>query len=253
MTNTSEQDEPVIYKVPSALLVPVLGGAGYALAHAHEAEYLAFFGVPEDLVRVTIGTAIVATGSLLSVLAPALYLTYFFSGGLRDQDGKFTGRPEVLVALLLFMLFVFDQLVQPSWKIRVGYMVGVAVLVPLISATASVLRERAKSRANAPSQPLNPASWLLPLIGPDVLVVVALIAASYQMAGLIGMVQARKQTQFFTLDDPSGFVALRFYDDTVIAASLDRTNRTVGPVIRLPSPEKIVARRETLGPLKALR
>lgn len=251
--SASEGEQPVIYRVPSALLVPALGAAGYALAHAYEASYLAYFGVPEGLVRVSVNTAIVAFGSLLSVVLPAFYMTYFLTGALRGRDGKFTGRPEVLAALLLFMFFVFDALMRPSWPVRAGYIVAVVVLVPVFGAVVSLLRERAKNRVGSSAQPLNPADWLIPLIGLDALVVLGVIGAGHAMAGLVGTVHARSQTEFLTLDDPSGFVALRVYDGMVVAAALDRANHTVGPGVRLPNPDKIMAKREVLGPLKPLR
>lgn len=242
--------QPVLYRIPSALVVPALGAAGYALAHAFESAYLAYFGLPDSLVRVSINSVIVATGSLLSVVVTAFYLTFAVASGLRNEKGEYGGKPEVLAALLVFVVFVLDTLFMPSWKVRLGYMSAIAVSALVIGRAARNWRERASQRTAPSSSFGNPVNPLLPWIGWDLVLFTGLLFAAHGMASLVGSAHARRETRFLTLNDPSGFVVLRVYDDSVIAVSLDRTNHSVGPDIKILRPEGLAAKREVLGPLK---
>lgn len=254
---------PFLMSFPPALVVAGAGAAGYWLAHVYEASFLAHFGLPGSLVRVSTNTTLVAAGATLSTVWGA-FLTAVLVPQLlgRGSLAAFSSGIFIL-STMAFRLSVGVHLFGRAWREWLPWLVGF-----LVSLVIMVLVARWKARPAAPSAGGTAAepepnadlvyavatpgvvSALAPWIGREGLLLLWALFLAQDVARDAGRAKAEQQSEFMIAD---GRVVLRAYDDLLIAAPFNRATREIGEeyvLIGTGGRGTTTVRRETVGPLR---
>jgi hypothetical protein len=216
---------------------------GYAVAFAHEAGYLAHFGIPWDVISLDLTRVLIAIAALLGVVW--LFFIFMNPIAIYLRDSKWpapVGQGFIRLAFPLVALLVFSYVSHVSRELLITFVAmslvfaSVDFLLPLVVyrktpgyfaklAAASSVQDEVSLES-----PIIRA--LIQYIGKTGYNLVFACAVVILVAYGIGRGEAGKREWFYCPSDSSGIVLVRVYRDTMIGAKYDPlTNRLSGGLV----------------------
>lgn len=253
--NTSETPigKPPSIK-PTVPIVVAAPAVGYVTAFAFEANYLAYFGLPAQLVSLSL-TSIFNAAGVLSTLVFVFFMTIqVFAAFVRPSDGPYFRVGLVLLpGLLLLVGFIklFGWALWQYWIWVAGFFVFTIVLEfgwpVLFGGRGRSYREKLEDlqEPSTLGRIMNDVFGFGNVIG----LVLGLMLLSLAFAG--GKATAARQQDFYLVDGGSEFV-IRVYDDYLVTAKFDRADSSLVPeyrVLTMTEAGKHVLRKARIGPI----
>jgi hypothetical protein len=241
--------------------VPLLG---YAIAFAYESGYGLYYGIPLQLISLTLTQILVAIAGLISIiilLFSVSYLGYahFYSEKEPSPVGAALWRQTPVFFLCLAMLASFGPR-WPEWGIALGattFSVFWEFILPLLThREKTTYREKLLASEAAQQSIPNPLRLAVKSYGPAALrlynygLVVFLLLL---IAHWAGRGEALRETSYLTDSTSNKVVILRFCGDMVVAREYDSsTNKLKGDFIvtKISSKQPLRFEKKLLGHLE---
>ena len=244
----------------AALIIAVLSAYGYLLAWLHEIAAAAVFGVPAELVQVSMRT-VTSVGLSAAVLA---LLGFLLTSLVYDstQRACHPVRRRVIVEVPAGVAGVLLGTTYPtSWTTWLAisllfiFFVLLDWLVPLLLTNTRGYMEKLRHH-DKNVMDYTPTSTLVRRVyqrWPYYQMVLFLAAVIMLATVSRGVWQARRQEHFFVPSIAPDTVVLRIYGNRLICAPVDRTTKQITRdflFLRLGDDPEMVLRSERIGPLR---
>lgn len=261
--------------ITDAILISAGTGLIYAIAYVYEFGYCQHFGIPPNLISLSITTILVAGGAVAYFSFTLFQLSFLFLPFIRFSSNPgerlHAWREFLLFTTLIIVLgLLFGFIYGFSWKGFKIFLALLFILYTVVAATAalyllySFLRQ--KIAVGEPSKPTgisktapnyglksnDPWDYIERAIGRNGLAFVAALILLFAGAYLAGNSEAARQSSFMFLEGRKNFAILRIYGDQVIAGEVDTDAKMLRPrylLLRIASGESMELKRKIVGPL----
>lgn len=220
--------------VPEALFIAILTAGAYWLAFRYEAGYLSGFGLPADLVEVSLQTTLIVTlalsGAIWTIFSIINLVLMLWPEHPAIQEKVF--RVGILLLLPLWHLLNYGFRAQ-DWILYVGFLVFVAIFEIvwplLVFRSKPTLRERfvADEIAEARVRERGIAGRIFVAFGPAAYGLLVLFLLGSMLAHTAGRAKATTQKEYVVFADGPDIAVVRMYRDVILAVPFDRKTRTV--------------------------
>jgi hypothetical protein len=240
---------PRVWPFSLALIIAAIPALGYLFAYSYQAGYAQAFGIPPDLIRLSILDVLGVWFPVLGLIVMALGAGGVFVLFLPVEALPRAAR-WVATALGAGIIAAFLNIISAGWKVWVVFLVLTAIVlfVPLVFSK----RGRKPKKQEGSRRPIV-IDYVTPWIWAVVVVVVFAV-----WSGVMGWSYATQRTDFMVLSGEPPLVVLQVYDDVLVTApytpaSGGKTGEvveafTIYKVDALPSRPVVYLR---VGPLKA--
>lgn len=200
---------PRLWPFSLALIIAAIPAMGYLFAYSYQAGYAQAFGIPPELIRLSILDVVRVWFPVVGLIVMALgaggvFLLFLPLEALR--------RAARLIATTLGagIVAAFLVTISAEWKVWVVFVVLTAVVlfVPLVFSK----RHRKPKKQESNRQPMV-IDYVMPWIWAVVIVVVFAV-----WSGVIGWSYATHRTDFMVLSGQPPLVVLQVYDDVLVTA-----------------------------------
>ena len=245
-----------------AVVIAAIPVVGHLLAFIYEVGFTREFGIPVQLITVSLTTVFVAVGGLFSIAFSVFALantTSVFVPALPTGLRSKVMRAIPLAALLATFVFLFGA----RWRewiplaIAFGILTALDFLLPLLtmrSRTSYLDRLAADEVAEEPLRARALISRLGSRIGVTPVTLMIWIVFAGAASHAAGRSAALHQEEFLLVGRSPEMTVLRIYGDSLIAAPVDRVTKTVKRtfvILKLDADASRPLRLEKVGPLRA--
>jgi len=240
---------PRIWPFSLALIIAAIPALGYLFAYSYQAGYAQAFGIPPDLIKLSILDVVRVWFPVVGLIVMALG-----AGGVFVLFLPLEALPRAarLIATVLGagIIAAFLVTISAEWKVWVVFigLLAVVLFVPLVFSKHG--KKRKKQESNRRPMVID---YVRPWIWAVVIVVVFAV-----WSGFMGWSYATQRTDFMVLSGQPPLVVVQVYDDVLVTApytpaSDGKTGQvveafTIYKVDALP-PRPVLYLR--IGPLKA--
>jgi len=200
---------PRVWPFSLALIIAAIPALGYLFAYSYQGGYALAFGIPPDLIRLSILDVVRVWFPVVGLIVMALGAGGVF---LLFLPLEVLPKAARLVATVLGagIIAAFLVTISAQWKIWVVFLVLTAVVLFVPLALSKRNKKPKKQESNR--QPMV-IDYVKPWIWAVVLVVVFAI-----WSGVMGWSYATQRTNFMVLSGQPPLVVLQVYDDVLVTA-----------------------------------
>lgn len=224
-------------KVSEGILLATASAAAYAVAFSYREGYASHFGFPPVLLSPSLGAVLQAAG----VVAVALMYVWNIAVGIwpwapRGNSAKDRAVRRILIIGLIAAALIFQAFDgRQAWAFLagiVGFFAFFEFVFPLIvhrniSNFEDKLIAQEDVEKNAKKHSLH--SRISSVIGEDMLRLAVVISVLILLAYLVGLRNAKNQTEFYMLTDRPGQIVAIIEDDVIVLAAFDeKTSKLSG-------------------------
>ena len=234
--------------------------AAYWFTFRYEVGYLSHFGLPSQIVEVSLQTALLVTAGSWSGIVFFFFITNMVALRWPEHPAIQDKVVRIFGMLLLPVIYVINYGFRTQdWPIYLSVLVFVLlfelVWPLLVFREKGSIRDRliddedaeAKIRARGLFGRINTA------FGPGASFALFFLIMGTLIAGAVGKIMAERQTEYLVFADAPNFAIIRIYGDTILAVPFDPVSRTVQSqlMIRKIGTEKtMLILAPKVGPLK---
>ena len=217
--------------ISDSIFVVLLTAGTYIGAYVYELSYLSFFGIPPELIDVSVATLVAVGGWLLilSILGAQIMHVIWSLDGLgffqpQNGYGLFVKKWGLLITLwcLLFLVGKFDWLTWINMSIWALIIVADLVVPVFFRGTGISYKERLANWLDAPEpEEMKRHTIFKSGFSKKLLSTILLIAVFAVGCNLIGTLLAKTRSSFGFVEDFEENVIIRKYGDRFLLAKYD--------------------------------
>lgn len=216
------------------MFVAILTAGAYWLTFRYEVGYLSGFGLPPDIVEVSLQTTLIVA----LALSGAIWIVFSILNVVLILWPEHPAIQMKVFRIILMLLIPLWHLLNygfraQDWIFYVVFFVFVGVfeiIWPLlVFRKEPTLRERfiADEIAEAPVMKRGIASRIFAAFGPAAYGLFVLLILGGSLAHTAGRAKASTQREYFVFADAPDIAVVRMYHDTILAVPYDKKTRTV--------------------------
>lgn len=246
-----------------AILLALASSGAYFLAFRYEKSYADYFGIPVDLITISLNSVLL----FFAILSGLLLLLFYILDILIVIFGKTNSVmlqaifPILIIFVLLVIQIYFYGIGEwEKWILFLSLILGVAFLqlgLPLITQRQeSSYLDKLKAQAEYDNNKTNFTNLLAKLFGINGLVVLLIFTFGLLIANSAGNSEAIRKGEFLIANTKPEVVVLRVYNELAIAAQFNRNTGEVSKnfsLISIKDNPQIIFSMENLGPLHKSR
>jgi hypothetical protein len=240
-------------------LVAAIPAAAYMIAFSYEKGFAYFFGIPAQLIDISLTRLLImVTGATFVVIWALLVLSDWNILKRKSQSNLQFHRHQfgLMFCTGVFIMMYFFNFYWVAWLSFIGAM-GVFLIrqfVPplIMQRDKKTYNEKYEAQLARRKEKMVLTGLAIKRFGRGAYDLFWFFFASLGVAWFAGAYHAKSQEEFYILSQPTELVVLRIYGNTLITAPFDRKTKQVKPEVLIYNVTKDVPlklRKETVGPL----
>lgn len=244
------------------LLIASIPVCAYGVALTFEMSYCWYFGIPFQLIEISMVDIAKALG-LLTFIGFFVFVFIDLISFFKDIIPFTLIRNFIKVVPLLIMTGIAIFCFREAWEEWAPF-ASIFILFAAFNFLLPVVSHRKIkgyiNKLNAADElddsVKNLSDWLSTQVRPHVNIVIASLFIAFTVSYIAGRAFAMRNTYFIVINNPEEKVLLRIYEDKFICAEFNRTDGTIKndfTVIKLSDSREIAYHWETVGKLKLIK
>lgn len=258
----SQQNKGLRPWLSEGLLLASLSALSFATTFAYEAGYAAYFGIPYQLISVSLTTTIIAAASILVAIIPLYAISNFLwmlTPKAEDTISSAIRRyiKMVIISLILILPFAIHWQAWLAFFILILFLAFDEFVFPLITQKDKIsykekllaqdqIEQSAKIHLLWHVVDERVGTWLV-----DALIYSAIVLG---FAFALGTQHAENKKEFYLFSDKENEAILAIYDNTIVSAIFDHSKKILlGSlhISKIDNTENLSIKKKEIGPLSS--
>lgn len=259
MTSGNESSRKLSVGISEAILVALTSAFSYLVAFQYEKGFASYFRIPYQLISVDLSRVLLIGLTLFAILIfafPILNLLVVVFSNIMSPVIKRLLRPYLFIIFIIITyiyLYKFTGFHRWGWiLIFLVIMIFLDFVLPLITQrTKGSYIDKLQAQDALESSIMNIPAFIRTRYGSEIVLLIAACLIGISLSYSAGYAEAVSEDIFLVTNTNPELVVLRKYEDKLICAPLNRTDKTSLPSFTILdlSSQGVSFSLERLGPL----